>query len=143
MAIQAIINKSYFFQDSDVSNSMLISSKHGQRYQCTLPQLETEETIKDARTEFTTEEVTDLLKPMQNRCLYHVSILIKIGSIDIIEFHFICNIDYSQWRSEGGKWGDHPPLIFWIKPFCLMNDGNATGIGTNETIFLAFMLYLC
>lgn len=80
-SIQAIINKSYFFQDSDVSNSMLISSKHGQRYQCTLPQLETEETIKDARTEFTTEEVTDLLKPMQNRCLYHVSILIKIGSI--------------------------------------------------------------
>ncbi|XP_031563676.1 protein OS-9-like [Actinia tenebrosa] len=58
-------------EDSDISDSMLISSKHGQQYQCTLPQIETEETIKDARTDFTTEEVTDLLKSMQNRCLYH------------------------------------------------------------------------
>jgi hypothetical protein len=52
---------------------MLISSKHGQQYQCVLPQLETEEEVKKMRTDFTTEEITDLLKLMENRCIYHVS----------------------------------------------------------------------
>ncbi|EDO37285.1 predicted protein, partial [Nematostella vectensis] len=54
-----------------LSNTLLLSSKHGQQYQCTLPLIEKDEFIKQENENYTTEEITSLLQPLENKCLYH------------------------------------------------------------------------
>ena len=54
-------------------NTLLLASKHGQQYQCTLPEIESQQKQEDELQQVSTEEVAKLLQPMGKKCLYHVS----------------------------------------------------------------------
>jgi len=51
-----------------------LSSKHGQQYQCVLPQLENLlEKKNDENQHITKDEIPQLLEPMKKKCLFNVS----------------------------------------------------------------------
>lgn len=52
---------------------MLLSSKHGQQYQCVLPELETLEKQNEDNRILSKEEIPLLLEPLKKKCLYNVS----------------------------------------------------------------------
>lgn len=60
-------------QSPDLGNTLLLSSKHGQQYQCVLPQLENLEKKNDENQQITKDEIPQLLEPMKKKCLYNVS----------------------------------------------------------------------
>ena len=61
-------------QSPDLGNTLLLSSKHGQQYQCVLPQLENLEKKNEENQHITKDEVPQLLEPMKKKCLYNVSL---------------------------------------------------------------------
>ena len=61
-------------QSPDLDNTLLLSSKHGQQYQCVLPQLENLEKKNEENQHITKDEVPQLLEPMKKKCLYNVSL---------------------------------------------------------------------
>ena len=62
-------------QSSDVDNTVLLSSKHGQQYQCILPDLSNLEKEKEENNISSQEEIPLLLEPLKKKCLYNVSLL--------------------------------------------------------------------
>lgn len=62
-------------QSTDVGNTVLLSSKHGQQYQCILPDLESLDKKNEEDNVISKEEISMLLEPLKKKCLYNVSIL--------------------------------------------------------------------
>ena len=62
-------------QSPDLGNTLLLSSKHGQQYQCVLPLLENLEKKKEENQHITKDEIPQLLEPMKKKCLYNVSFI--------------------------------------------------------------------
>ena len=56
---------------------MLLSSKHGQQYQCVLPQLESLEKNYEEKQHISEDEIPQLLEPMKKKCLYNVSLVMR------------------------------------------------------------------
>lgn len=61
-------------QSPDPGNTLLLSSKHGQQYQCVLPQLENLEKKNEEDQHISKDEIPQLLEPMKKKCLYNVSL---------------------------------------------------------------------
>ena len=60
-------------QNPTTGNTVLLSSKHGQQYQCVLPELETLEKHNEDNHVLSREEIPLLLEPLKKKCLYNVS----------------------------------------------------------------------
>lgn len=58
-------------ESSDVDNTVLLSSKHGQQYQCILPDLSNLEKEKEENNISSQEEIPLLLEPLKKKCLYN------------------------------------------------------------------------
>ncbi|KAL9968353.1 hypothetical protein ACROYT_G026714 [Oculina patagonica] len=58
-------------ESPDLANTLLLSSKHGQQYQCVLPQLESLEKRNEENQHITKDEIPQLLEPMKKKCLYN------------------------------------------------------------------------
>ena len=67
---------SFFLQSPDLANTLLLSSKHGQQYQCVLPQLESLEKKNEENQHISKDEIPQLLEPMKKKCLQNVSLLV-------------------------------------------------------------------
>ena len=63
----------------------MVSSKHGQQYQCSLPEIGPEVKEKETKRAFTTKEVSELLNALENKCLHYVSTCI-----------FLCKNNYKK-----------------------------------------------
>ena len=65
-------------QSQGAGNTLLLSSKHGQQYQCILPQLEASEKENEGNKILSKHEIPLLLEPLKKKCLYNVSLLVKL-----------------------------------------------------------------
>ena len=64
---------SHLFQSSELGNTVLLSSKHGQQYQCVLPKLENLDKKDEDIQHISKDEIPQLLEPIKKKCLYNVS----------------------------------------------------------------------
>lgn len=58
-------------ESSAVGNTVLLSSKHGQQYQCILPDLSIFEKANEENRISSNEEIPLLLDPLKKKCLYN------------------------------------------------------------------------
>ena len=65
---------------------MLLSSKHGQQYQCILPDLSIFEKANEENRISSNEEIPLLLDPLKKKCLYNVSYFALISLIIALYF---------------------------------------------------------
>ena len=64
-------------QSPGPGNTLVLSSKHGQQYQCILPQLKTSEKENEENKILSKDEIPLLLEPLKKKCLYNVSLIDK------------------------------------------------------------------
>ncbi|RMX47348.1 hypothetical protein pdam_00012582 [Pocillopora damicornis] len=58
-------------ESSELGNTVLLSSKHGQQYQCVLPQLENLDKKDEDIQHISKDEIPQLLEPIKKKCLYN------------------------------------------------------------------------